>query len=140
MAPPFLRVVEVAAVVAVVAVPGIDVLCQVMFMGNIAAAIARAPARFNTINRAMSHGSDRQAAPACSKTVYMVSPRIDGRRQRHGNVMTSVRIVDRFQDTTGVQEPCHGEIFCWRGEMHAKFASIRSPTAGKQRSGTALLR
>ena len=88
----------------------------------------------------MSHGSDRQAAPACSKTVYMVSARIDGRRQRHGNVMTSVRIVDRFQDTTGVQEPCHGEIFCWRGEMHAKFASIRSPTAGKQRSGTALLR
>ena len=28
----------------------------------------------------------------------MVSARIDGRRQRHGNAMTSVRIVDRFQD------------------------------------------
>ena len=37
--------------------------------------------------------------------------RIDGRRQRHGNAMTSVRIVDRLQDTTGVQEPPRGEIF-----------------------------
>ena len=73
-------------------------------------------------------------------TVYVVSARIDGRRQRHGNVMASVRIVDRFQDTAGVQEPRRGEIFRWRGEMHAKFASVRSPTAGKQRSGTALLR
>ena len=93
-----------------------------------------------TINRAMAHGSDRHAAPACSKAVYVVSTRIDGRRQRHGNVMASVRIVDRFQDTAGVQEPRRGEIFRWRGEMHAKFASVRSPTAGKQRSGTALLR
>ena len=37
--------------------------------------------------------------------------RIDGRRQRHGNAMTSVRIVDRLQDTAGVQEPPRGEIF-----------------------------
>ncbi len=109
-------------------------------MEIIAAAIAR-PARCNAINRAMAHhGSDRHAAPACSKAVYVVSARIDGRRQRHGNVMASVRIVDRFQDTAGVQELRRGEIFRWRGEMHAKFASVRSPTAGKQRSGTALLR
>ena len=113
---------------------------RVMFMGIIAAAIARAPAHFNAINHAMAHGSDRHAAPACSKTVYMVSARIDGRRQRHGNAMTSVRIVDRFQDTAGVQEPRRGEIFRWRAGMHANFASARSPTAGKQRSGTALLR
>ena len=93
-----------------------------------------------TINRAMAHGSDRHADPACSKAVYVVSARIDGRRQRHGNVMASVRIVDRFQDTAGVQEPRRGEIFRWRGEMQAKFASVRSPTAGKRRSGTALLR
>ena len=32
-----------------------------------------APAHFNAINRAMAHVSDRQAAPACSQTVYMVS-------------------------------------------------------------------
>ena len=99
-----------------------------------------APARFNAINRAMTHGSNRHAAPACSEVVYVVSTRIDGRRQRHGNVMASVRIVDRFQDTAGIQEPRRGEIFHWRGEMHAKFACVRSPTAGKQRSGTALLR
>ena len=37
--------------------------------------------------------------------------RIDGHRQRHGNAMTSVRIVDRLQDTAGVQEPPRGEIF-----------------------------
>ena len=84
---------------------------RVMFIGIIAAAIARAPAHFNAINHAMAHGSDRHAAPACSKTVYMVSARIDGRRQRHGNAMTSVRIVDRFQDTAGVQELRRGEIF-----------------------------
>ena len=41
----------------------------------------------------------------------MVSARIDGRRQRHGNAMTSVHIVDRLQDTAGVQEPRRGEIF-----------------------------
>ena len=70
----------------------------------------------------------------------MVSARIDGRRQRHGNAMTSVRIVDRLQDTAGVQEPRRGEIFRWRAGMHAKVASARSPTAGKQRSGTELLR
>ena len=99
---------------------------RVMFMGIIAAAIARAPAHFNAINHAMAHGSDRHAAPACSKTVYMVSARIDGRRQRHGNAMTYVRIVDRFQDTAGVQEPRRGEIFRWRGGMHAKIAPVRS--------------
>ena len=65
---------------------------------------ARAP-------RPGAHGSDRHAAPACSKAGYVVSTRIDGRRQRHGNVMASVRIVDRFQDTAGVQEPRRGEIF-----------------------------
>ena len=58
----------------------------------------------------MAHGSDRHAAPACSKTVYIVSARIDGRQQRHGNAMTSVRIVDRLQDTAGVQEPPRGEF------------------------------
>ena len=58
----------------------------------------------------LAHGSDRHAAPACSKTVYIVSARIDGRQQRHGNAMTSVRIVDRLQDTAGVQEPPRGEI------------------------------
>ena len=58
-----------------VAVPGLDVrlVCQVDVMGILAAAIARAPAHFNAINRAMAHVSDRQAAPACSQTVYMVS-------------------------------------------------------------------
>ena len=42
-------------------------------VGHSSAAIARAPAHFNAINRAMAHVSDRQAAPACSQTVYMVS-------------------------------------------------------------------
>ena len=58
-----------------VVVPGIDVRlgCQADVMGILAAAIARAPAHFNVINRAMAHGSDRQAAPVCSPTVYMVS-------------------------------------------------------------------
>ena len=97
--------------------------CQADVMGILAAAIARAPAHFNAINRAMAHGSDRHAAPACSKTVYIVSARIDGRQQRHGNAMTSVRIVDRLQDTVGVQEPCRGEIFRWRLGMHAKLRS-----------------
>ena len=41
----------------------------------------------------------------------MVSAPIAGRLQRHGNAMTSVRIVDRLQDTAGVQEPRRGEIF-----------------------------
>ena len=58
-----------------VAVPGIDVrlVCQVDVQGILAAAIARAPVHCNAINRAMEHVSDRQAAPACSQTVYMVS-------------------------------------------------------------------
>ena len=40
-----------------------------------------------------------------------VSARIDSRRPRHGNAMTSVRIVVRLQDTAGVQEPRRGEFF-----------------------------
>ena len=112
---------------------------RVMFMGIIAAAIARAPAHFNAINHAMAHGSDRQAAPACSKTVYIVSARIDGRQQRHGNAMASVRIVDRLQDTAGVKSRAAAKFFRWRGGMHAKIASVRSTTGGKRCSGTALL-
>ena len=125
-----------------VAVPGLDVRlgCQVDVMGILAACDRTGSCSFQRNKPRNGARFDRHAAPACSKTVYMVSARIDGRRQRHGNAMTSVRIVDRFQDTAGVQEPRRGEIFRWRGEMHAKFASVRSPTAGKQRSGTALLR
>ena len=44
----------------------------------------------------------------------MISARTDGHQQRHGNVMTSVRIVVCLQDTAGVHEPHHGEMFCWR--------------------------
>jgi len=56
-------------------------------------AAAMASSSFQRDNRAMAHGSGGQAAPARSKTAYMAIARIDGRRQRHRNAMSSMRIV-----------------------------------------------
>ena len=76
-----------------------------------AAIAARASSSFQRDNRAMAHGSGGQAAPARSKTAYMAIARIDGRRQRHRNVMAPMRIAHCLQDTARLQEPCHGENF-----------------------------
>ena len=97
-----------------VAAPGIDVRlgCQVMSHGNYCSRDRTGCCSFQRNKpRNCARLFDRQAALACSKTVYMVSGRIDGRRQRHGNAMASVRIVDRLQDTAGVQEPPRGKNF-----------------------------
>ena len=86
-----------------VAAPGIDVRlgCQGDVHGNYCSRDRTGSCSFQRNKPRNGARFDRHAAPACSKTVYMVSARIDGRRQRHGNAMTSVRIVDRFQDTAG---------------------------------------
>ena len=127
---------------AVSSLPGADVrlVCILDVHGHSCSCDRTASCSFQRDNRALARGSGWQTGPARSKTVYMAIAHIGGRWQRHGNVMAPMRIADCLQDTARLQEPCHGEIFCWRGEMHAKFACVRSPTAGKQRSGTALLR
>ena len=85
--------------------------CQVDIMGILAAAIARAPSSFQRDNRAMAHGSGGQAAPARSKTAYMAIARIDGRRQRHRNAMSSMRIVHLLRTPPASKKPRCGEHF-----------------------------
>jgi len=106
----------------------------------LAAAIARASSSFQRDNRAMAHGSGGQAAPARSKTAYMAIARIDGRRQRHRNAMSSMRIVHLLRTPPASKSHAAAKIFRWRGGIHAEIASVRSLTGGKRRSGTALLR
>ena len=105
----------------------------------LAAAIARASSSFQRDNRAMAHGSGGQAAPARSKTAYMAIARIDGRRQRHRNAMSSMRIVHLLRTPPASKSHAAAKIFRWRGGIHAEIASVRSLTGGKRRSGTALL-
>ena len=64
-------------------------------------------------------------------------PTARGRRQ--GNVKRSFHGVHCLQDTTAVQSPRRGEIFCRRGGIMAKITSCGSPSRGKRCSGTALL-
>ena len=81
------------------------------FMGILAAAIARRPARFSAIIAHWRVVPAGRRAQHAARPVYMAIARIGGRWQRHGNVMAPMRIADCLQDTARLQEPCHGENF-----------------------------
>ena len=65
--------------------------------------------------------------------------RIDGRRQRHGNAMTSVRIVDRFQDTAGPSAAPRRNfpLACWNARKFCvrQVADGERPDAIPQQQG-----
>ena len=65
--------------------------------------------------------------------------RADGPWSAPGECQAFIHGVHCLQDTTAVQSPRRGEIFCRRGGIMAKITSRESPSRGKRCSGTALL-
>ena len=110
------------------------------FMGILAAAIARRPARFSAIIAHWRVVPAGRWAQHAARPVYMAIARIGGRWQRHGNVMAPMRIVHLLRTPPASKSRAAAKKFRWRGGIHAEIASVRSLTGGKRRSGTALLR
>ena len=74
-----------------------------------------------------------------ARAVTWPAGRADGSWSAPGECQAFIHGVHCLQDTTAVQSPRRGEIFCKRGGIMAKITSHGSPSRGKRCSGTALL-
>ena len=109
------------------------------FIGILAAAIARRPARFSAIiaqwrmipaGRRPQHAARPTARQAPAMAVVSSATGTSW-RPRASLIASRTPPASKSRATA--------KIFCWRGGMHAEIASFRSLTGGKRCSGTALL-
>ena len=109
------------------------------FTSVLAAQIARLAGSLRHNNRipgrALVSGRLHRAARAAKSP----AGRADGSWSAPGECQAFIHGVHCLQDTTAVQSPRRGEIFCRRGGIVAKIMAPGLPTRGKRCSGTALL-
>ena len=108
------------------------------FMGSLAAAIARRPARFSAI---IAHWrvvpAGRRAQHAARPSTWQ-SPALAVVGSATGTSWRPCASLIASRTPPASKSRATAKIFRWRRGMHAEIASFRSLTGGKRRIGTAL--
>ena len=109
------------------------------FTSILAAQIARLAGSLRRNNRVSGRVLVGGRLHCAARAATWPADRADGPWSAPGEWQAFIHGVQCLQDTTAVQSPRRGEIFCKRGGIMAKITSHGSPSRGKRCSGTALL-
>ena len=109
------------------------------FTSILAAQIARLAGSLRRNNRVSGRVLVGGRLHCAARAATWPAGRADGSWSAPGECQAFIHGVHCLQDTTAVQSPRRGEIFCKRGGIMAKITSRGSPSRGKRCSGTALL-
>ena len=109
------------------------------FTSVLAAQIARLAGSLRHNNRIPGRSLVGGRLHRAARAAKSPAGRADGSWSAPGECQAFIHGVHCLQDTTAVQSPRRGEIFCRRGGIMAKITSCGSPSRGKRCSGTALL-
>ena len=109
------------------------------FTSILAAQIARLAGSLRHNNRIPGRALVSGRLHRAARAAKLPAGRADGSWSAPGECQAFIHGVHCLQDTTAVQSPRRGEIFCRRGGIMAKITSRGLPSRGKRCSGTALL-
>ena len=109
------------------------------FTSILAAQIARLAGSLRRNNRVSGRVLVGGRLHRAARAAKSPAGRADGSWSAPGECQAFIHGVHCLQDTTAVQSPRRGEIFCRRGGIMAKITSRGSPSRGKRCSGTPLL-